>query len=202
MQGPRMEVSSRTAMVTAVIAAVAATTSAVVSYVGTRDIRRLEARQALERQGAEFIAERLTKLYVPVTMHLAATKVLFTRYFEASTTAQEKVAIEHELRFHNKEIRERLMQWSVYVESRPKECGSELAPDDLMRQLLGHLIQWETVYRLKYEYKVYEGPVFTGIKDFGFRGFPEGADEYFQCTERVLREQMHARSKLALQSRQ
>jgi hypothetical protein len=117
------------------------TASAVVSYVGTRDIRRLEARQALERQGAEFIAERLTKLYVPVTMHLAATKVLFTRYFEASTTAQEKVAIEHELRFHNKEIRERLMQWSVYVESRPKECGSELAPDDLMRQLLGHLIQ-------------------------------------------------------------
>jgi hypothetical protein len=197
-----MEVSSRVAMITAFIAAAAAIVSAVVSYVGARDVKNIEVRQALEREGAGFIAERLTKLYVPVTMHLAATKVLFNRYFEVSTTAQEKVAIEHELRFHNKEIRDRLMQWSVYVELHPKECGSKVAPDDLMRQLLEHLIQWETVYRLKYEYKVYKGPVFAGIKDFGFRGFPTGVDEYFQCTERVLREQMHTRSKLALQSEQ
>jgi hypothetical protein len=181
-------------MVTASIAAVAAISSAVISYIGARDVQAYEARQALERDSAEFIAERLTKLYVPVTMHLAATGILFKRYFEASTTAQEKVAIEHELRVHNTAIRDRLMQWSVYIASRPKECGAEPAPDDLVRQLLEHLIQWETVYRLKYEYKVYKGPVFAGVEEFGSRGFPQGVDEYFRCTERALREQMHSRS--------
>lgn len=195
-----MKVSSTTAMLTAAIAALAAIASAVVSTMGARDIRRMEATQALEREGAAFLSERLTKLYIPVTMHLAATKVLINRYFEPSTTAQEKVAIEREMRLHNKEIRERLMQWSAYIESRPNQCKSSITPDDLMRQLLEHLIQWETVYRLKYEYKVYKGPVFAGIQEFGFRGFPKGVDEYFQCTERVLRDQMHARSKRAIQT--
>jgi len=197
-----MELSARTALATAAIAACAAIVSAVVSYQSARDVRAFEASQALDRERADFLAERLTKLYVPVTMHLAATKALFNRYFEETTTPQEKVAIEHEQRVHNKEIRERLMQWSVYVESRPKECGADVSPDVLVRQLLEHLIQWETVYRLKYEYKVYGGPVFAGIETFGLRGFPTGVDTYFQCTEQALRDQMHVRSRLASQPQQ
>lgn len=185
--------SSRVAVVTAVIAALAALGSAMVSVNGAREIRELEERQAERLEAAEFIGERLTKLYVPVTMHFAATKALFDRFFESTTSAEEKVAIEHELRRHNREVRERLMQWSVFVEPGSTECGQGADPDDLVRDLLEHLVQWETVYRLKYEYKVYKGPVFAGISEFGFRGFPQGVDDYFRCTERALRRQMHER---------
>jgi hypothetical protein len=50
---------------------------------------------------------------------------------------------------------------------------------------------------LKYEYKVYEGPVFAGIERFGFRGFPrdEDVDGYFSCKMKELKERHHQRLK-------
>jgi hypothetical protein len=78
------------------------------------------------------------------------------------------------------------------------------APEANLKALLEHLTQWDIVYKLKYEYKVYEGPVFTGIKKFGFRGFPrkknkedEGIDQYFDRKVKELRSKHHSRLQLA-----
>lgn len=177
---------------TAVIAATAALGSMIVSVYSAHSIRELEEKYTQRRESAEFIAERLNNLYVPVRMHLACTKRLFERFFEETTTDNEKTAIEHELRLHNTEVRDRLMKWSVYIE--PESVADITSnPDELVQNLLEHLIQWETVYKLKYEYKVYDGPVFAGISSFGFRGFPKGVDEYFARTEVMLRKRMHDR---------
>ena len=187
-----MDEKNLIAIITAVIAAMAAFGSIIISVYSARSIRELEEKYAQRRESAEFIAERLNNLYVPLRMHLACTKRLFKRYFEEKTSDEEKTAIEHELRLHNTEVRDRLMKWSVYIEP---ESGADLQrdPDELVLNLLEHLIQWETVYKLKYEYKVYDGPVFAGIEKFGFRGFPDGVDKYFAQTEVMLRKRMHDR---------
>lgn len=88
------------------------------------------------------------------------------------------------------------MNASIYIEPD--------APEARIEQLLEHLVQWEIVYKLKYEYKVYEGPVFAGIDKFGFRGFPkkketdnEGIDEYFRRKVKELKTRHHERLELS-----
>jgi len=76
-------------------------------------------------------------------------------------------------------IRTLIVDGALYLE--------EDAPETVTSELLTHLIQWDTVYKLKYEYKTWKGPVFAGIQEFGFRGFPDGVDDYFSTTTRRLR---------------
>lgn len=161
----------------------------VISIRGDKKITQLEAEISESQEATEFVDDKLTNLYVPISMHLAATNGLFDRFFEPNTTDAEKTAIEHEMHHHNAEIRDRLMKWSIYLE--PPHPDDSVDIDELSVELLEHLIQWETVYKLKYEYEVYDGPVFAGISDFGFRGFPDGVDDYFNDTTRRLREKLH-----------
>jgi hypothetical protein len=119
-------------------------------------------------------------------MRLSATGKLFDRYFEAAEDGKVAVAIEHEMRIHNTAIRELLMNAALYLD--------DDSPDGMMDKLLEHLIQWDIVYKLKYEYKVYDGHVFAGIVQFGFRGFPRelNPDRYFSDKGKQLKTQ-HAR---------
>ena len=173
------------ALIGAALGLVGTASAATIGFFGQRALHTQAAKFALSQESEGFIAEQLDHLYLPVAMRLAATKVLFDRYFESSTADAEKEAIEHELRIHNAEIRDRLMLELKYLEPD--------APTELTVELLEHLIQWETVYKLKYEYRVYEGPVFAGIDEFGFRGFPQGADVYFNTKMKELRERRHQR---------
>jgi hypothetical protein len=179
---------SRASLTAAVVAAISAVLAAGIAAYSAYSVGAAQERFAERQAGADFLAERLTKLYVPVSMHLVATKALFDRFVEPNVSAAEKTALEHELRFHNNEIRRILLESSVYAV--PANGGSPGA-DQLLSDLLEHLVQWETVYKLKYEYGVYEGPVFAGIADFGFRGFPPEADTYFHTTEMELRRRLH-----------
>ena len=179
---------SRASLIAAIVAAISAVLAAGIAAYSAYSVGAAQERFAERQAGADFLAERLTNLYVPVSMHLVATKALFDRFGEANVSAAEKTALEHELRFHNNEIKRILLESSVYA---VPSHGSSPGADQLLSDLLEHLVQWETVYKMKYEYKVYEGPVFAGIKEFGFRGFPEGADAYFHTTETQLRQKLH-----------
>lgn len=170
------------------LAAGASIVAAYISYRGAKDTRKLEAKLRESREATEFIGEKLRNLYVPVTMHLTVTKALFERYRE-DPSDQEKRAIEHEQQRHNAEVRDRLLEYSDYLE--PASRDDSVNIDELTTELLEHLIQWETVYKLKYEYEVYDGPVFAGIGRFGVRGFPQGVDEYFTETTQQLRRELH-----------
>lgn len=171
----------------AALAAGASIVAAYISYRGAKDTRKLEAQLRESREATQFVGDKLRNLYVPISMHLTVTDALFERYFEASQ--KEKTAIEHELQYHNAEIRNRLLEYSEYLE--PPSRDDPVNINELTTELLEHLIQWETVYELKYEYEVYDGPVFAGIDKFGWRGFPDGVDEYFTDTTQRLRRELH-----------
>ena len=99
-------------------------------------------------------------------------------------------AIEKELKIYNSENRRIIMNHSIYLEPDPETPG---APNERAIQLLEHLIQWETVFDLKYEHKVYDGPVYAGIDLFGANEFPQGVDKYFTDKMRDLRQELHDR---------
>lgn len=180
-----------TAVIAAIIAALASIGSVFFTARGQRELKRRDEafKRSLERH--QFVAEKLEKLYLPVSMHLRSTKALYDRYFEASTSAEEKEAIEHELKAHNRAIRECLMDRSAFLEPD--------APEAFTTGLLEHILQWEIVYALKYEHKAYSGPVFAGISDFGYREFPkeeingQGIDEYYSGAVKQLRGRLHER---------
>jgi hypothetical protein len=167
----------------AIVAAVAAVVGAVVSAIENRSLQRLQERFVQRQESAQFLRDKISKLYMPVSMHLQITKQLFDRYFESTITEEEKLAIEHAMREHNRAVREALISEFVYLEPD--------APAAASTELLEHLTQWETVYRLKYESRTYDGPVFAGIRQFGFRGFPSGADTYFARRTEELRALLH-----------
>jgi len=168
----------------AVIALIASVFATVMTVASQRNIKILEGKLRRREESDQFIAQKLEKFYLPVQLHLATTKKLFDRYFQAGD--KEREAIEHELVVHNAKIRECLMSSSIFLE--------EDIPPGMIDGLLEHLIQWEIVYKLKYEYKVYEGPVFAGIKEFGFCGFPEmDVDGYFKRKVHALKQKHHQR---------
>lgn len=174
------------AIITSAMSLIAATFAALLAISGQRKLKLLEAESKHREDSAEFLASKLDRLYLPVSMNLSATVKLFAR-FKNTEDENEKTAIEHELRNHNAKIRECLLNSSIYLEPD--------APDGMIEKLLEHLLQWDIVYRLKYEYKVYDGPVFAGIERFGFRGFPrdQDVDGYFSRTMRELKNKHHAR---------
>lgn len=171
------------------LAAGASIVAAYISYRGAKDTRKLEAKLRESREATEFIGEKLRNLYEPISMHLTVTKALFERHTIEDPSEEEKRAIEHEQQHHNAEIRDRLLEYSEYLEPPSDEDSVDI--DELTTKLLEHLIQWETVYKLKYEYEVYDGPVYAGIPHFGVREFPDGVDEYFTDTTQRLRRELH-----------
>ena len=171
-----------------VIAPLGVISAAVIARSSGRDLRRRQELFTRQQESVQFLSEKLDKLYLPLAMRLTVTQGLFDRYFESSTSAEEKTAIEHEWREPNNAILNLLMNSSKYLEPD--------APKEITVQLLQHLVQWETVYKLKYLYKVYDGPVFAGIGAFGVRKFPElpdgrKLDDYFLERVEALREQLH-----------
>ena len=82
------------------------------------------------------------------------------------------------------------MNYSMFLEPDPETPGGT---NELAIQLLEHLIQWETVFDLKYEHEVYDGPVYAGIDLFGANEFPQGANKYFIDKMRHLRQELHNR---------
>jgi len=187
-----MESSARTSMWAAVVAAAAALAAAGITAYSSLELKNREELFANRQHAAEFLEQRLTKLYIPVSMHLAVTNALFTRFMELNTSDKEKTAIEHELHDHNSAILKTLLESSVYTESSSAAGGCDI--DAMITQLTEHLVQWETVYNLKYEHRAYTGPVFAGISEFGFRGFPQGtcgADTHFRETTLRLRRALH-----------
>jgi hypothetical protein len=181
------------AVVTSALSLIAALFATVFSFISQKNLKLIEAESRQRVESAEFLAAKLDKFYLPVSMHLATTQKLFDRFFKAEKA--EQTAIEEELRTHNTKVRELLMNSSLYLEPD--------APESDLEALLEHLIQWDIVYKLKYEHKVYNGPVFAGIEEFGFRGFPkkkdkkdEGIDQYFDRKVRELRTKHHGRLQL------
>jgi hypothetical protein len=173
------------------IAAVASVGAAFVSGRYAHRSKRYEHHMRKSQDETEFIREQLTNLYVPVSMSLHTTRILFERRFEGDVSAAEKEAIEHEWYRYNQAIRDAIMEGSHYLEPTPE--GHPATVEELVARLLEHYTQWEIVYKLKYEYEAYDGSVFAGIDRFGFRKFPSEleVDEYFETTTERLREELH-----------
>jgi hypothetical protein len=170
-------------IVIAIIGAVSALIAALVSAAAQRSVRRLEQRFAGNARTIAFRTDQLTKLYLPVSMHLRATRALATTHYEADDSTNQEV--EHALHEHNKAIVESLLSVSMYVEPD--------APEAATIGLLEHLLQWETIYKLKYQEKrSYKHPIWKEIRRLGYSRFPDGAAEHFHSTATELRAELHA----------
>ena len=158
-------------MITILVAAIAAVASIAATVISARNARSLhesEERFKNQQQSAEFLNEQLKNLYLPVSMHLAATSVLAKTHYGAD---EETVSdIEKALHVHNRAIIDALMNWTLYLDPD--------APESATTGLLGHLLQWETVYEMKMRQQ-WDAPVWDGIRHFGYDKFPDGAAEYF-----------------------
>jgi hypothetical protein len=185
------EGSKNSAVIVAVIAAVASIAAAVVSYLGSRSLSEVQEEFTLARESAQFLTKQIDAFYVPMSMNLVVTKGLFDRYLEPKVSESEKEAIEHLMREHNAAMRTLLMKSARYLEPE--------APEAVSKELLEHLAQWETVYQLKYQYKAYNGWLFAGIKEFGYRGFPrnvpgyQSINDYYETATLRLRKKLHVR---------
>ena len=84
---------------------------------------------------------------------------------------EEKIIIEHTWKHHNEKILFLITENSIYLDID--------APKEVTQELLEHIIQWNAVYQMKYVDKTYNGPVFSGIAKYGYRGFPKGKDVYY-----------------------
>lgn len=158
-------------MFAAVVAAIAAIISSFIAMRSDKSVKVLENSFQRIAESNTFREKQLSALYFPMHIHLNATRALFKRFGEKTTKDTEKINIEHQWRYHNNKIFEMLIENSVYLDMD--------APKEITGELLVHFTQWEIVYKLKYVYKEYNGPVFSGISKFGFRGFPKGKGVYF-----------------------
>jgi hypothetical protein len=84
---------------------------------------------------------------------------------------EEKTIIEHAWKRHNDIIFSLISEGSIYLD--PK------APEEITKDLLEHILQWNNVYHMKYIDRTYDGPVFAGIAKFGYKPFPKGEKIYF-----------------------
>lgn len=170
-------------IIVAVLGAASAVVAAVVSARAQHNVRQLGERFEQHRQVTAFLTEQLSKLYLPVSMHLRATRALASTHYEADEATKED--IEHALRHHNNAIVECLMTWSMYLDPN--------AAEEVAIGLLEHLLQWESVYNLKYKYGELSGPVWDGIRHFGYRRFPDEAADHFHEKAAEIREELHER---------
>jgi len=170
----------------AVISAAAAITAAVVSAVAQRGVKRIEQRFEGAKRSLAFRSDQLKKLYLPVSMHLRATRALATTHYDADEDTRRE--IEHALHEHNKVIVDCLLSSSMYLEPD--------APDEASSDLLEHLVQWETLYKLKYQPKpAFAQPIWAEIRRLGYSKFPDGAAEHFHGTASMIRSVLHGELK-------
>lgn len=170
-------------IVVAILGIIGALAAATMSAVTQRNVKQLEERFQKHQQVTAFLSDQLSKLYLPVSMHLRATRALANTHYEADKTT--KTEIEHALSEHNKVIVEHLMTNLMYLDPS--------APEVVTTELLEHLLQWENVYKLKYEHKLHTGPIWDGIRNLGYRQFPEEAADHFHKRAREIREELHDR---------
>ena len=170
----------------AVIGAAAALTAALISAAVQRSVKRIEQRFQGTSRSLAFQTEQLSKLYLPVSMHLRATRALATTHYGADEATRRE--IEHALHEHNRAIVECLLNVSMYLEPS--------APVAASTDLLVHLLQWETLYKLKYQDKpAFLHPIWEEIRRMGYSKCPEGAAEHFHETASRIRADLHAQLK-------
>lgn len=167
----------------AIVGASSAVVAALVSAAAQRNVRRLEERFEGSRQVTAFLGDQLSKLYLPVSMHLRATRALATTHYQADDATQREV--EHALREHNKTIIACLLNSAMYLDSD--------APEEVTVALLEHLLQWENVYMLKYQYKAFDAPIWDEIRRLGYSRFPDEAAEHFHVAASRIRKELHDR---------
>ena len=179
--------------VAAFVAAISALADAGTAAFTSIYLRRRDQESGREERTTEFLQAQLDNLYMPVATGLSITRQLFDRFFASTTSESEKEVIEHAWRFHNSRMLEQLTKYQVYLDP--------TAPKDDIDDLIEHLVQWDSVYRLKYEVKAYTGPVFAGIGQFGFKSFPqpdradpprEALNRYFKRRSEELRQDIHS----------
>lgn len=191
---PRESQMDIATIVAAGVAAFAALVAAGIAAVTALYVRRRDRQLLKAQQSTDFLQAQLDNIYLPVAISLSITNQLFDRYFQSTTTDSEKEVIEHAWKLHNSEAFERLTRYQVYMDP----GGPTKDVDDLIE----HLQQWDSVYRLKYTEGTYSGPVFAGIRQFGFKGFPrpdretpprQALDVYFKQKAELLRNEIHRR---------
>ena len=150
-------------IIVAIVSATAAISAAILSAAAQRGVKRLEQSFEGTRRSIAFRSDQLAKLYLPVSMHLRATRVLATTHYNADERTRKE--IEHALHEHNKVIVESLLNSSMYLEPD--------APDGVSVGLLEHLLQWETLYKLKYQSKpAFSDPIWAEIRRLGIHQVP------------------------------
>ena len=175
-------------IIVAIISAATALTAAIVSTVAQRGVKRVEQRFEGAKRSFAFRSDQLAKLYLPVSMHLRATRALATTHYDADEGTRTE--IEHALHEHNKVIVECLLNSSMYLEPN--------APDAASVELLEHLLQWETLYRLKYQSKpAFSDPIWAAIRRLEYSKFPEDAAEHFHVTASRIRTELYGELRAA-----
>ncbi|MGH9848140.1 MAG: hypothetical protein ACREEM_56375 [Blastocatellia bacterium] len=173
-------------IIVAIISAATAVTAAIVSAAAQRSVKRIEQRFEGAKRSLAFRSDQLAKLYLPVSMHLRATRALATTHYDADEDTRTE--IEHALHEHNKVIVECLLSSSMYLEPD--------APDAASVELLEHLLQWETLYKLKYQSKpVFSHPIWAEIRRLGYTKFPDDAAEHFHVTASRVRNKLNGELK-------
>ncbi len=166
--------------------------AAVVATIISLYIKRSDQAIAKRQRTTDFLKDQLDYLYLSVSNNLAITKQLFDRYSQADDDEEEM--IEHAWMIQNSSVLESLTKYQIYLDPD--------APKPDIDQLIRHLVQWELVYRLKYEKGTYTGHVFAGIGKFGGVKFPrpeeevparESLDGYFGRRSEELRKEIHSR---------
>jgi len=170
-------------IIVAIISAATAIAAAFLSAAAQRSVKRIEQRFEGAKRSLAFRSDQLAKLYLPVSMHLRATRALATTHYEADEAT--KTEIEHALHEHNKVIVECLLGSSMYLEPD--------APESASIELLEHLLQWETLYKLKYQSKpAFSHPIWAEIRRLGYTKFPEGVAEHFHNAASSIRTELHS----------
>jgi len=104
-----------------------------------------------------------------------------THYGADKATRQQ---IEHALHEHNRAVVDCLLASSMYLEPD--------APEAATIELLEHLLQWENLYKLKYQGNpTFDVSIWDEIRRLGYTQFPDGAAEHFHDTARNIRMNLH-----------
>lgn len=169
-------------IIIAVISAAGAIVATLLSAAAQRNVRRFEQRFEGSKRAITFLTDQLAKLYLPVSMHLRATRALASTHYGADAATRQE--IEHALHEHNRAIIDCLLTSAMYLDPH--------APEAATIQLLEHLLQWENLYKLKYQKKpAFNNPIWEEIRRLGYTKFPEEAAKHFHDMALKIRTDLH-----------
>jgi hypothetical protein len=125
--------------------------------------------QQYSEKKKEYLASKRKQLqyvFAPLEVLLKMNKAEFSRFFDNNTTDDDRMFIETHIWYpNNSEIRKIIMEKSHLLPE---------IPDEFLR-LLSHINVWLSEYKLVYDKKSKEPPVFAGPK--GYR-HPTEVDAY------------------------